>query len=422
MDTVPGEARAFRRTMRDLVALSALPGVWAGYQPRQVADGLAEVLLATLRLDLVYLRLPGQTNGPEIEVAHTAGGAAPTDQARGIGRALAPWLDGAGTDPAPTVPNPVGPGAVRVVVVPIGYGQQGGVLVAGSRQEAFPSDEDRLFLTVGANQTAAVFQRLHAEAALRESEERFRSLVQNSWDVITLLDAECTILYQSPSVERLLGYRPQDRIGRNVFRDSIVHPEDMAAQRAFYDAIRGRPGSPFTAEFRLRHGDGSWRHIEAVGQNFLDDPSVAGIVVNYRDVTERKRAEEALRESHSLLSAVTEGTPDAVFVKDTRGRYILINTAGAGLAGRCPEEVLGKDDTALFEPETARAFMEADRRVLEGGRGGHVRRHPHRRGHYPGLCDHQGGVPGLAGQAPRRLRHRPGHHRAQASGRSPPRE
>src|SRR5262249_4825184 len=134
--------------------------------------------------------------------------------------------------------------------------------------------------------------RRRAEEAPSESEERFRFLVQNSWDIISLFDAEGTVLYQSPSVERLLGHRPQDRIGRNVFSDPIVHPDDLGRKRAFFDAIRGRPGAPITAGFRLRHADGSWRDIEAVGQNFLHDPSVAGIVANYRDVTERKRAEE----------------------------------------------------------------------------------------------------------------------------------
>src|SRR3954464_7230265 len=116
MDSVPGETRTLRRTMRDLVALSALPAVWAGYPPLQIAEGLADVLLSTLRLDLVYLRLPGQTEGQEIEVARTAGGPATPEQTRDIGRALAPWLEGAGIDAAPPLPNPVGPGTVRVVV------------------------------------------------------------------------------------------------------------------------------------------------------------------------------------------------------------------------------------------------------------------------------------------------------------------
>src|SRR5260370_15225444 len=120
METISDETRTLRRTMRDLVALSALPAVWAGYRPLQVAEGLADVLLSTLRLDLVYLRLPGQPEGQGIEVARTAGGPTPTDQTRDIGRALAPWLNGAGIDSVPPLPSPAGPGAARVGAVPIG--------------------------------------------------------------------------------------------------------------------------------------------------------------------------------------------------------------------------------------------------------------------------------------------------------------
>src|SRR4029077_5014839 len=119
-----------------------------------------------------------------------------------------------------------------------------------------------------------ITDRNRAEEAWRASEERFRFLVQKRSDIISLFDAEGTVLYQAPSVERLLGYRPQDRVGRNVFRDAIVHADDLAAKRAFFDAILSRPGATVTAEFRLRHVDGSWRHIEAVGQNYLHDPGV----------------------------------------------------------------------------------------------------------------------------------------------------
>src|SRR5438874_11907416 len=101
MESVSDETRTLRRTMRDLVALSALPAVWAGYQPRQVAEGLADVLLSTLRLDLIYIRLAGQTERQGIEVARTAGGFTATGQIRDIGRAVAPWLDGAGIGPVP---------------------------------------------------------------------------------------------------------------------------------------------------------------------------------------------------------------------------------------------------------------------------------------------------------------------------------
>lgn len=140
-------------------------------------------------------------------------------------------------------------------------------------------------------------ERRRAEEALRHTEERFQRLIQNSSDIISFFGADGTILYQTPSVLRVLGHRPEDRIGKNVFRDPLVHPDDLAAKRAFFAQILSGTGSPVTAEFRLRHADGSWREIEAIGQNMLAEPSVAGIVANYRDITDRKHAERELRQA-----------------------------------------------------------------------------------------------------------------------------
>ena len=289
--------------MRDLVALSALPAVWAGYRPLQVAEGFAEVLLSTLRLDLVYLRLPGQTNGQEIEVARTTGGSPPTDQTRGIGRALAPWLDRAGIGTAPSVPNPVGPGTVRVVVVPIACGQHSGVLAAGSRQAAFPSEEDHLFLTVGANQTAAVLQRLDAEEALRESEERFRILIEGVSDyAIFLLDPEGHVASWNTGAERIKGYKAEEIIGQHFSRfyptDAIER--DWPEQELELARAEGR----FEDEgWRIRK-DGSrfWANVVITA---LRDESGQhrGFSKITRDTTERKRAEEVLRQAKEAAEA-----------------------------------------------------------------------------------------------------------------------
>jgi PAS domain S-box-containing protein len=182
-------------------------------------------------------------------------------------------------------------------------------------------------------------ERRRAEEALSESEERFRFLVQNSWDIISLFDADGTILYQAPSIERLLGHRSQDRIGRNVFRDPLVHPDDMAAKRAFFDAVWGRPGVPVTAQFRLRHADGSWRDIEAIGQNFLYAPGVARIVANYRDVTERKRAEEALRQREEHYRSVIAALREGIIVLDAHGRISASNVSAERILGLSAEEI-----------------------------------------------------------------------------------
>src|ERR687893_134922 len=141
-----------------------------------------------------------------------------------------------------------------------------------------------------------VTRRKKAEEELRQSEERFRSLVQYASDIITVLGAEGTVSYQSPSIERILGYRPEELNGTNVF--DYVHPEDAEQVRmVFVETLKNRGISP-PVEFRFRHADGSWRFLEAVGNNLLADPSVSGMVVNSRDITERKRAE---RERTELL-------------------------------------------------------------------------------------------------------------------------
>ncbi len=145
-------------------------------------------------------------------------------------------------------------------------------------------------------------EREQAEEALRKAEQRFRLLVQNSSDIITALDPDGTVLYQSPSIERILGYRPEDRIGRNILLDPIVHPEDIARKRAFLDEARQRPNVTVAAEFRLRRSDGEWRTIEALGRNLIADPSVGAIIANYRDITDRKQAEERALQSERLAA------------------------------------------------------------------------------------------------------------------------
>jgi protein-histidine pros-kinase len=176
-----------------------------------------------------------------------------------------------------------------------------------------------------------IVERRRAQEALQTSAARFRALVQNSSDLILLFDAAGDVLYQSPSMERLLGYRPEVWIGRNVFNDPIVHPDDRAAEQAFFETARGRRGAPVTAEFRLRYADGTWRDVEAVGQSFLHDPGVAGVVANYRDITERKRLEAELTQAHARLEMAIRGSDICIWDMDMpdgvleHGRLSVIN-------------------------------------------------------------------------------------------------
>src|SRR5260370_23687900 len=258
VEKISEDGRHLRRPMRDLVALSALPAVWAGYQPRQVAEGLAEVLLATLRLDLVYLRRPGETEGQEMEVARTAGRPTRTDETRNIGRALAPCLDGGTADSAPSILNPAG-GTVHLVIVRIGGDREDGVLVAGSQQTGFPHEEDRLLLSVGANQAAAVLQRQRAEEALRESEERFRNLLLGLPAAVYTTDRQGRITLFNDQAAELWGRRPD--IGKGLVcgswgsfpSDGTAGPHDQSSMAVALDGGYGR----LRQEFIIGRADGT---------------------------------------------------------------------------------------------------------------------------------------------------------------------
>ncbi len=122
----------------------------------------------------------------------------------------------------------------------------------------------------------------------RQSEVRFRSLIQNSSDIVMVLGPDGTINYMSPSVHRILGYAPEDPIGEK--NSILLHPDGLARVQQFHAENDSRAGASPALESRLRHIDGSWRNFEGVDTNLLDDPDVGGIVVNLRDVTERPSA------------------------------------------------------------------------------------------------------------------------------------
>jgi PAS domain S-box-containing protein len=137
------------------------------------------------------------------------------------------------------------------------------------------------------------------ERATRQSEARFQSLVQQSSDVISILGKDGVVLYISPSIERVFGYQPGELIGEKM-KDFLFPSDSRQVLNAFRAIIR-EPGKTISVEMRARHRDQRWLDIEVTMTNLLDDPNVAGIVTNGRDITERRKAEEALRDSEENL-------------------------------------------------------------------------------------------------------------------------
>src|SRR6266481_1762803 len=187
-----------------------------------------------------------------------------------------------------------------------------------------------------------ITDRKRAAERLRASEQRFRALVEHASDVVMLLGPDGTIQYASQSTQPVLGYGATENVGRSAFE--LVHPDDRRDALELFGELMQQPGHVVKTELRALHKDGSWRHLEAVGVNRLDDAAIGAIVVNYRDITGRQRAERDLRQTLSLLNATFESTAEGILVVDLAGRIVSFNRIFAEL-WRVPDSILeAKDD------------------------------------------------------------------------------
>ncbi len=141
-----------------------------------------------------------------------------------------------------------------------------------------------------------ITERKLMEEKLHREEQRFRALIEYSSDIIVILNLEGTITYINPAVEKVLGFKPEERIGAKGFE--LIHPDDMKFLTDSFNTLTTDTNSPvIKTEMHLRHKDGSWRTLETVGSNLIHNNVVEAVIVNYRDITERKRVEDMLKES-----------------------------------------------------------------------------------------------------------------------------
>ena len=232
--------------------------------------------------------------------------------------------------------------------------------------QAFMAISSVMSLTLAAavserNLTEANFQRAQrAEEALQQSEKYFRSLIESALDIVTLLDAQGIILYESPSVLPTLGYTPEELKGVNAF--TLVHPEDVPAVTQKFGALLQNPAQTQQVAFRYRHKNGEWVHLESVGRNALAEESVGAIIVNSRDISLRKKVEQELWDQRNLLQSIMDNMGEGLLVCDEKGKVVFANPAvmnmlrgevGDPLPG--PEglrnQVFGADGVTPLAPE-----------------------------------------------------------------------
>jgi PAS domain S-box-containing protein/putative nucleotidyltransferase with HDIG domain len=204
-----------------------------------------------------------------------------------------------------------------------------------------------------------ITERKQADETLQKSEKHFRALVEHSLEEISLVDSHGTLTWESPTSRRPLGYPANSIVGHNLF--DLFHPDERAAATQLLEQTVQHPGSVQEALFRLRHRDGSWRWMEGSLTNLLDDPAVQSIVINYRDITEHKRAEQALAESEIKFKWLYEYAPSAYHLLTPDGTLTDVNHRWCELLGYRKEEVLGRaifDFVVEEERELAKASFE----------------------------------------------------------------
>ena len=203
---------------------------------------------------------------------------------------------------------------------------------------------------------------MQKEQEVQASNLRYRSLVfataQNVWTT----NPQGEVVGDLPMWRGITGQTEAEIQGWGWLE--ALHPDDRdRAAKLWQDAIETK--SLYETEYRVRRYDGSYGYFTVRGVPIVSaDYSVQEWVGIHNDISDRKRAQQALQESFSILYAVLEGTTDAIFLKDLQGLYVMLNSTTANIIGKPVEEIIGKDDTELFPPNIAERIIEIDRRII----------------------------------------------------------
>ena len=210
-----------------------------------------------------------------------------------------------------------------------------------------------------------VTERIRTEVELHAAENRLGVLLEQSSDLIVVLDAEGRVAYLSPAGERLVGRSADDLAG--VLGTDLVHPDDLELVLSKLAEVLAEPGATDAVTCRVLHTDGSYRWVEAIGRNLLDDPSTPGIVLNIRDITERLESEATLREAQARFAALVDQASDLITVNDLAGTITYVSPSASSVLGYDPAELIGTETRDLVHPDdVARVVQTAAEQFARG--------------------------------------------------------
>jgi len=198
--------------------------------------------------------------------------------------------------------------------------------------------------------------RVDAQALLKTSEEKYRSMVHNIADIITLLDSNGIIVYESSSIQQILGYDEYELVGKHIFE--LLHPDDKAFIGAAFQQAAQQKGNGPIVEFRYLHKQGYYVTLEARSNNQLHNPAINAVIVNSRDISERKEMLLRMAEYSQELQSIIDSMMDGLVLLDEEQRIVLVNPALREMFGYTEEDLLGASISMLL-PERLRSLHSA---------------------------------------------------------------
>lgn len=244
------------------------------------------------------------------------------------------------------------------VALPVKQNPQALIEVYRAREPAFGPGEACIVESAAALLGLALSHE-RAEAERAATEKWFRTLIENSADGVAAIAANGRFLYNSPAAARILGYPHQALRGRSSF--DFAHPAEIRTLRASLMRFTATPGATLHLRMRWRHQNGSWRWIESMNRNLLGEPGVDAIVSNYRDVTEKREAEEALHRSEEMWRTLVANAPNFILILDRRGTVRFVNRGVPGIAAR---DAVGTNVYRFVAPADRRTVRAAFERIL----------------------------------------------------------
>jgi len=243
------------------------------------------------------------------------------------------------------------------------YTGKGSEAVAGEAVSAGVTDY--LQKRAGSEQYELLGNRIRNAVRARTREQRFQVLVEESNDIISVVDAEGRYTYQSPSLERILGHDPEETIGEEAW--GYIHPDDREQVKQTFAEWVANPDMTGVTRYRARDADGCWRWTEARGNNQLDNPAVEGYVVNSRDVTEQRDREQELRTVTRQYQTLLEQFPDgAVYLFDDDLEFVHARGEELGVLGHSPEDIEGSTPHELCPAAVANRLVDSFQAALSG--------------------------------------------------------